>query len=156
MTQQSCCYDCYANMALLFLVPVFLVGTSSSGTYGRSIVTDEYLCVKGSKGTIFAMGDAATVEQPKALDRAKVLPCPVLPYVVLACSSLPPCIALSPCPALPLPALPCLPLCPCPARSYIAPVLSCPGPPCPNSYHPPLPGLSPACHSYPDSNNYNE
>ncbi|KAL3151414.1 tubulin alpha 1 [Trebouxia sp. C0009 RCD-2024] len=40
-------------------------------THNRSIVTDEYLCVKGSKGTIYALGDAATVEQPKALDRAK-------------------------------------------------------------------------------------
>lgn len=35
-------------------------------------MTDEYLCVKGSNGTIFAMGDAATVEQPKAISRAKV------------------------------------------------------------------------------------
>ena len=38
----------------------------------RSIVTDEYLCVKGSNGRIYALGDAATVEQPKALSRAKV------------------------------------------------------------------------------------
>ncbi len=35
-------------------------------------MTDEYLCVKGSDGTIFALGDAATVEQAKALSRAKV------------------------------------------------------------------------------------
>lgn len=38
----------------------------------RSVVTDEYLCVKGSNGSIFAMGDAATVEQARALSRAKV------------------------------------------------------------------------------------
>lgn len=37
-------------------------------------MTDEYLCVKGSNGTIFALGDAATVEQAKALSRAKVSP----------------------------------------------------------------------------------
>ncbi|DBA82616.1 TPA: tubulin alpha 1, variant 2 [Trebouxia sp. C0004] len=43
-------------------------GTQS---HSRSIVTDEYLCVKGSDGTIFALGDAATVEQAKALSRAK-------------------------------------------------------------------------------------
>ena len=119
LTQQSCCYVYCANMALLFLVSVFLVGTSCIGTCGRSIVTDEYLCVKGSKGTIFAMGDAATVEQPKALDTAKVLPCPALPCPDLPCPALPwptlswhalpfhpplpdplPCLAPS-CPALP-------------------------------------------------------
>lgn len=47
----------------------------------RSIVTDEYLCVKGSDGTIFALGDAATVEQAKALSRAKVSP--TLPFQIL-------------------------------------------------------------------------
>lgn len=29
----------------------------------RSAVTDEYLRVKGSNGSIFALGDAATIEQ---------------------------------------------------------------------------------------------
>lgn len=43
-------------------------GTQS---HNRSIVTDEYLCVKGSNGRMYALGDAATVEQPKALSRAK-------------------------------------------------------------------------------------
>ncbi|KAK9830323.1 hypothetical protein WJX72_011009 [[Myrmecia] bisecta] len=37
-------------------------------THFRSIVTDEYLCVKGSNGTIYALGDAATIEQERALD----------------------------------------------------------------------------------------
>lgn len=32
-------------------------------THFRSAVTDEYLRVKGSGGTIFALGDAATIEQ---------------------------------------------------------------------------------------------
>ena len=59
----------------------------------RSIVTDAQLCVKGSNGTIFAMGDAATVDQPKALDRAKVArsaPAPALPWPspALSCSDL--------------------------------------------------------------------
>jgi NADH:ubiquinone reductase (non-electrogenic) len=39
----------------------------------RSIVTDEYLRVKGSDGSIYALGDAATIEQPKSLDRAEEL-----------------------------------------------------------------------------------
>lgn len=38
----------------------------------RSIVTDDFLRVKGSSGTIFAMGDAATIDQPRALARAQV------------------------------------------------------------------------------------
>lgn len=36
-------------------------------------MTDEYLQVKGSGGTIFAMGDAATVDQPKARQYAASL-----------------------------------------------------------------------------------
>lgn len=32
----------------------------------RSLVTDENLRVKGSEGTIFSLGDSATVDQPKA------------------------------------------------------------------------------------------
>lgn len=39
----------------------------------RSILTNEYLEVKGSNGTIFALGDAATIEQPKALTYAEEL-----------------------------------------------------------------------------------
>jgi hypothetical protein len=35
----------------------------------RSIATNEFLQVKGSNGTIYAIGDAATIEQDKALDR---------------------------------------------------------------------------------------
>ena len=164
LTQQSCCYVYCANMALLFLVSVFLVGTSCIGTCGRSIVTDEYLCVKGSKGTIFAMGDAATVEQPKALDTAKVLPCPALPcpdlpcpalpcpalaYPVLACSSLPPSTARSlalPCPFLPCLACPFAPVPPVPTLPLSYPVLVLPGP-----IHiiPLCLAFALACHSYP-------
>ena len=36
----------------------------------RSLVTDNRLRVKGSGGTIFALGDAATVDQPRARDYA--------------------------------------------------------------------------------------
>ncbi|GAB4815644.1 hypothetical protein N2152v2_002690 [Parachlorella kessleri] len=36
-----------------------------SQTHFRSIVTDEYLRVKGSGGSIYALGDAATIEQDK-------------------------------------------------------------------------------------------
>ena len=39
----------------------------------RSLVTDECLRVKGSEGTIFAMGDTATVDQPKAREYAAQL-----------------------------------------------------------------------------------
>eukprot|EP00884_Botryococcus_braunii_P007779 jgi/Botrbrau1/17001/Bobra.49_2s0060.1 len=39
----------------------------------RSIATNEYLQVKGSNGTIYALGDAATIEQDKALDRVPEL-----------------------------------------------------------------------------------
>ena len=38
----------------------------------RSIVTDGHLQVKGSNGSIYALGDAATIDQPKAVVRAKV------------------------------------------------------------------------------------
>mmetsp|Transcript_9846 Transcript_9846/g.24576 ORF Transcript_9846/g.24576 Transcript_9846/m.24576 type:complete len:605 (-) Transcript_9846:893-2707(-) len=39
----------------------------------RSILTDEFMRVKGSKGSIYAIGDAATIDQPKALERADEL-----------------------------------------------------------------------------------
>uniref|UniRef100_A0A7S3QLS1 NADH:ubiquinone reductase (non-electrogenic) n=1 Tax=Dunaliella tertiolecta TaxID=3047 RepID=A0A7S3QLS1_DUNTE len=39
----------------------------------RSILTDQYLEVKGSNGSIFALGDAATIEQPKALSYCEEL-----------------------------------------------------------------------------------
>lgn len=39
----------------------------------RSIVTDGHLQVKGSNGTIFAIGDASTIEQKKALEYADEL-----------------------------------------------------------------------------------
>ncbi|KAJ9530429.1 hypothetical protein QJQ45_000803 [Haematococcus lacustris] len=39
----------------------------------RSIMTDEYLRVNGSGGSIWAIGDAATIDQPKALDFADSL-----------------------------------------------------------------------------------
>ncbi|KAK9839229.1 hypothetical protein WJX81_002839 [Elliptochloris bilobata] len=42
-------------------------------THFRSIVTDEYLRVIGSEGTIFSIGDAATIAQGKALAKAKDL-----------------------------------------------------------------------------------
>lgn len=43
-------------------------------THFRSIVTDEYLRVRGAPdGSIFALGDAATIEQQKALDKADEL-----------------------------------------------------------------------------------
>ena len=31
----------------------------------RSVLTDDSLCVKGSNGSIFAVGDASTIDQPK-------------------------------------------------------------------------------------------
>ncbi len=39
----------------------------------RSIITDEFMRVKGSDGSIFAFGDSSTIFQPKALDYAKEL-----------------------------------------------------------------------------------
>lgn len=39
----------------------------------RSLVTDEYLQVKGSGGKLFAMGDAATMDQPRAREYAAQL-----------------------------------------------------------------------------------
>eukprot|EP00775_Hariotina_reticulata_P004476 gene4476-4730_t len=39
----------------------------------RSALTDEYLRVKGSDGSIWAFGDASTIDQPKALDYADKL-----------------------------------------------------------------------------------
>ena len=46
----------------------------STQTHFRSIVTDEYLRVRGAPpNTMFALGDAATIEQQKALDKAEEL-----------------------------------------------------------------------------------
>ncbi|KAI7836386.1 hypothetical protein COHA_009749 [Chlorella ohadii] len=42
-------------------------------THFRSAVTDEHLRVRGSNGTIFALGDAATIEQAKAVEKATQL-----------------------------------------------------------------------------------
>jgi hypothetical protein len=39
----------------------------------RSILTDEYMRVKGSDGSIFAFGDSSTIYQPKAMDYAERL-----------------------------------------------------------------------------------
>lgn len=39
----------------------------------RSILTDDCLRVKGSDGSIWALGDSATIDQPKALDYAEQL-----------------------------------------------------------------------------------
>jgi hypothetical protein len=39
----------------------------------RSILTDELLRAKGSDGSIFVLGDASTIDQPKALDLADEL-----------------------------------------------------------------------------------
>jgi hypothetical protein len=39
----------------------------------RSLLTDEFLRVKGSDGSIWAFGDAATIDQPRALQRADEL-----------------------------------------------------------------------------------
>lgn len=53
-----------------------LQGTLPEGTqtHFRSIVTDEYLRVRGAPdGSMFAIGDAATIEQQKALDKADEL-----------------------------------------------------------------------------------
>lgn len=44
-----------------------------SQTHFRSIITDEFLRVKGSNDSIYAIGDAATIEQPKALDHSSEL-----------------------------------------------------------------------------------
>lgn len=40
---------------------------------GRSIVTDDRLRVLGTEGAIWALGDAATVDQPRALEHAQEL-----------------------------------------------------------------------------------
>ncbi|KIY96076.1 NADH dehydrogenase, extrinsic [Monoraphidium neglectum] len=37
-------------------------------THFRSLLTDEFLRVKGSDGSIWAFGDAATIDQPKAVE----------------------------------------------------------------------------------------
>uniref|UniRef100_A0A383VLR6 NADH:ubiquinone reductase (non-electrogenic) n=1 Tax=Tetradesmus obliquus TaxID=3088 RepID=A0A383VLR6_TETOB len=42
-------------------------------THFRSALTDEFLRVKGSDGSIWAFGDASTIEQPRALQRADEL-----------------------------------------------------------------------------------
>ena len=42
-------------------------------THFRSILTDEFMRVRGGGGAIYAFGDAATIEQPKALDYADEL-----------------------------------------------------------------------------------
>ena len=65
------CYGFYIffSFFFLFFIPFFFFWTCNSSR--RSIVTDEYLRVKGSNGAIFAMGDAATVDQPRAITRAK-------------------------------------------------------------------------------------
>ncbi|KAF6266031.1 hypothetical protein COO60DRAFT_1633095 [Scenedesmus sp. NREL 46B-D3] len=39
-------------------------------THFRSALTDDYLRVKGSDGSIWAFGDASTIDQPRALQRA--------------------------------------------------------------------------------------
>ena len=39
----------------------------------HALKTDHHLVVKGSGGTIFALGDAATIQQDKALDHAAEL-----------------------------------------------------------------------------------
>lgn len=39
----------------------------------RSILTDDFLRVKGSNGSIWALGDAATIDQPKAIEHAEEL-----------------------------------------------------------------------------------
>jgi hypothetical protein len=38
-----------------------------------SVVTDDFLRVKGSDGSMFAFGDASTIDQPRALQRADEL-----------------------------------------------------------------------------------
>lgn len=42
-------------------------------THFRSIFTDGFLRVNGSSGSIFALGDASTIEQPKAMDEVDEL-----------------------------------------------------------------------------------
>lgn len=44
-----------------------------SQTNLRAINTDQYLRVRGSGGSIFAIGDAATIEQPRALAKCEEL-----------------------------------------------------------------------------------
>jgi len=44
-----------------------------SQTNFRAITTDQYLRVKGSRGSIFAIGDVATIEQPRALVKCQEL-----------------------------------------------------------------------------------
>ena len=67
-----------------------------SQTHFRSIVTDSFLRVRGSQGSIYAIGDAATIEQVYLFDSQSFklsirLPCPpsVCPtYVRYVCPSL--------------------------------------------------------------------
>ena len=44
-----------------------------SQTNRRSLATDKTLRVKGSNGTIFALGDCATIERPRSMDKAMEL-----------------------------------------------------------------------------------
>ena len=39
----------------------------------RSIICDQYLRVQGGNGSIYALGDAATIAQPRALEHAQVM-----------------------------------------------------------------------------------
>ena len=46
--------------------------TYSMHAWGRSIICDPYLRVRGGGGSIYALGDAATIAQPRALEHAQV------------------------------------------------------------------------------------
>jgi hypothetical protein len=47
--------------------------TPTSTHTRRSILTDELLRAKGSDGSIYVLGDASTIDQPKALNLADEL-----------------------------------------------------------------------------------
>lgn len=61
---------------MLSLLPselIFVDGLKLYVLIYRSIITDGHLQVKGSNNTIFAIGDACTIEQKRALEYADEL-----------------------------------------------------------------------------------
>ena len=53
----------YVSMCVCVCLQLIDVLPKGSQTHFRSIITDENLRVKGSNGSIYAIGDAATIEQ---------------------------------------------------------------------------------------------
>ena len=55
------------------LIETLNEASPGSQTNFRSILVDQYLRVKGSDGSVYALGDAATIEQPRALGKVEEL-----------------------------------------------------------------------------------